>query len=50
LADTITHLRHVLGDDGLDELSRAGEQMSDAAMAAYALQQIESARAAHDLA
>jgi predicted ATPase len=42
---TITHLREVLGDARYESLARAGENMSSAAMATYALDQIDQARA-----
>jgi hypothetical protein len=39
---TISHLREVLGD--YESLARTGETMTNAEMAAYALDQIEQAR------
>jgi hypothetical protein len=42
---TITHLREVLGDARYELLARAGENMSSAAMATDALDQIDQARA-----
>jgi hypothetical protein len=42
---TIAHLREVLGDEGYESFARAGENMTNAAMAAYAFDQIEQARA-----
>jgi hypothetical protein len=42
---TIIHLRDVLGDEAYESLVRAGENMTNAAMAAYAFDQIEQARA-----
>jgi hypothetical protein len=42
----ITHLREVLGDEAYGSLARAGENMTTAAMAAYALDQIDQTRAA----
>ena len=41
----ITHLRDVLGDQTYESFARAGEQMTNAAMAAYAYDQIDEARA-----
>ena len=41
----ITHLREVLGDKGYESLARAGENMTNAAMATYAFEQIDRARA-----
>jgi predicted ATPase/class 3 adenylate cyclase len=41
----ITHLREVLGDNAYEALARAGEGMTPAAMATFALEQIEIARA-----
>ena len=40
----ITHLREVLGDKAYESLARAGEKMTDAAMATYAFEQIDLAR------
>jgi hypothetical protein len=42
---TITHLRAVLGDEIYDSLARKGETMTTAAMATYASDQIDQARA-----
>ena len=42
---TMTHLREVLGDDTYESLGRIGTSMTNAAIAAYALEQIEIARA-----
>jgi predicted ATPase len=42
---TITHLRQVLGDEAYESLAQAGESMTDAAMATYAFEQIDLARA-----
>jgi hypothetical protein len=42
---TITHLREALGDQVYESLARAGQSMTNAAMAAYALDQIDQARA-----
>jgi hypothetical protein len=41
---TITHLRHVLGDKEYESFAIAGESMTIAAMATYALAQIDHAR------
>jgi predicted ATPase len=41
----ITHLREVLGDATYESLARTGETMTNAAMAHYALDQIDRARA-----
>jgi predicted ATPase len=41
----ITHLREVLGDDAYGALARAGEAMTPAAVATYAFEQIDEARA-----
>ena len=41
---TITHLRAVLGETAYDSLACAGADMTNAAMAAYALEQIDLAR------
>ncbi len=45
LNTAISHLREVLGDQSYEALARTGAEMSNAAMAAYALEQIELARA-----
>jgi predicted ATPase len=42
---TIGHLRHVLGDQTYESLARKGETMTTAAMATYAYDQIDQARA-----
>ena len=42
---TITHLREVLGDTTYEALAHAGATMTNAAMANYALEQIDRARA-----
>ena len=42
---TITHLRDVLGDQTYESLARKGETMTSAAMATYAYDQIDQARA-----
>ena len=41
---TITHLRAVLGDAAYDSLACGGADMTNAAMATYALEQIDLAR------
>ncbi|HEY7053844.1 MAG TPA: adenylate/guanylate cyclase domain-containing protein [Mycobacterium sp.] len=41
----ITHLREVLGDATYESIARSGEHMTSAAVATYALDQIELARA-----
>ena len=41
----ITHLREVLGDQTYESLARKGEAMTTAAMATYAYDQIDQARA-----
>jgi hypothetical protein len=41
----ITHLREVLGDPAYESLAHAGEKMTTAAMATYAYDQIDQARA-----
>ena len=40
------HLREVLGDEAYESFARAGEDMTNAEMAAYALEQIDWAGAA----
>jgi hypothetical protein len=42
---TIAHLREVLGDQAYEALAHKGEAMTTAAMAAYAFEQIDQARA-----
>jgi hypothetical protein len=44
-SSAITHLREVLGDEAYGSLAHAGENMTNAAMAKYALDQIDLARA-----
>ena len=44
----ITHLRDVLGDATYESLARKGETMTTAAMATYAYDQIDQARAELD--
>jgi len=45
LTTATTHLREVLGDKVYESFARGGENMSNAAMATYAFDQIEHARA-----
>jgi predicted ATPase len=45
IATTITHLRDVLGDQTYEQLARKGETMTTAAIATYAYDQIDQARA-----
>jgi hypothetical protein len=45
ITTAISHLRDVLGDQTYESFARAGEQMTNAAMAAYAYDQIDEARA-----
>jgi hypothetical protein len=45
LATAITHFRDVLGDPKYETLAREGETMTPAAMATYAYDQIDQARA-----
>jgi hypothetical protein len=40
----ITHLREVLGDEAYESFARKGENMTNTAMATYALNQIDRAR------
>ena len=40
-----THLRGVIGGDAYESLARAGKSMTNAAMAIYAFDQIDRARA-----
>jgi hypothetical protein len=42
----MAHLREVLGDEAYESLRRRGQVMSTAAMVAYALDQVDEARAA----
>lgn len=44
----VTHLRSVLGDERFEDLSAAGGSMTRGAMASYALEQIDHARARVD--
>jgi hypothetical protein len=41
----LVHLRDVLGDEAFERFARRGEAMTNAALAAYTLEQIDSARA-----
>ena len=45
LTTAIAHLRDVLGDQTYESLARKGETMTTAAMATYAYDQIDQARA-----
>ena len=45
IATTIVHLREMLGDDRYESLAQVGKAMTNAAMANYALEQIDLARA-----
>jgi len=45
IAKALAHLREVLGDEAFEQFARRGEAMTNAALAAYALEQIDSARA-----
>ena len=45
ITTAITHLRDVLGDETYESLARKGETMTTAAMATYAYDQIDQARA-----
>jgi hypothetical protein len=45
IADTITHLREVFGNETYESFAAAGADMTNAGVAAYALEQIELARA-----
>jgi predicted ATPase/class 3 adenylate cyclase len=44
ITTTIAHLHEVLGDDVYESLARSGESMTNAAIAAYAFDQIDVAR------
>ena len=46
LSTTIAHLRETFGDDAYESLARKGKTMSTSAMATYAYDQIDQARAA----
>ena len=45
VTSAIAHLRDVLGDDRYESLAQAGQAMTNAAMANYAFEQIDLARA-----
>ncbi|MFG1934674.1 ATP-binding protein [Mycobacterium sp. NPDC048908] len=45
ITTAIRHLRATLGEQAYESLAQSGERMTDAAMAAYAFEQIEQARA-----
>ena len=45
ITTTIAHLREVLGDDRYESLAQVGRAMTNAAMANYAFEQIDLARA-----
>jgi hypothetical protein len=45
ITTAIAHLRDVLGDQTYESLARKGETMTTAAIAAYAYDQIDQARA-----
>ncbi len=45
ITSAIAHLRDVLGDQTYESLARKGETMTTAAMATYAYDQIDEARA-----
>ena len=45
ITTAIAHLRDVLGDQAYESLARKGETMTTAAMATYAYDQIDQARA-----
>jgi predicted ATPase/class 3 adenylate cyclase len=45
ITETIARLREVLGDEAYESFARRGESMTNAAMATYALDQIDLARA-----
>jgi hypothetical protein len=45
LSTAIKHLRNVLGDETYEKLARKGEAMTPSAMATYAYEQIDQARA-----
>ncbi len=46
ITTAITHLREVLGDEAYESFACAGENMTNAAIATYAFDQIDQARAA----
>ena len=45
ITTTVAHLREVLGDDRYESLAQVGQAMTNAAMANYAFEQIDLARA-----
>jgi hypothetical protein len=45
ITTAITHVREVLGDDVYRSFARTGENMTNAAMATFAFEQIDQARA-----
>ena len=45
ITDAIAHLRYVLGDAAYESFARTGQEMTNGAMAAYALNQIDLAQA-----
>ena len=45
ITTVLTHLREVLGDQTYESLARKGETMTTTAMATYAYDQIDQARA-----
>jgi len=45
IGSTIDHLREVLGDEAYEALASTGASMTNAAMTAYALEQIDGVRA-----
>ena len=45
ITTTIAHLREVLGDERYESLAQVGQAMTNAAMANYAFEQIDLARA-----
>ena len=45
IGSTIDHLREVLGDEAYEVLASTGASMTNAAMTAYALEQIDGVRA-----
>jgi predicted ATPase/class 3 adenylate cyclase len=47
-ATAIAHLRDVLGSDSYESLAREGENMTNAAVVAYSLEQVDRARALMD--
>ena len=49
ISSAIAHLRDVLGDQVYESLAREGKSLTTAAIAAYAYEQIDQARAQLDL-